>query len=88
MKSSNAGSGTTALVEVVHLSKHGFWLNCQGEELFLAFTEFPWFAAAPVSSICNVDLLHGYHLRWPDLDVDLEVESVRHPEKYPLRYKP
>ena len=21
---------------------------------------------------------------WPDLDIDLEVESIRHPELYPL----
>jgi hypothetical protein len=24
------------------------------------------------------------HLYWPTLDVDLSVESLRHPERYPL----
>jgi hypothetical protein len=24
------------------------------------------------------------HLRWPDLDVDLALESIEHPERYPL----
>ncbi|MCG2789198.1 MAG: DUF2442 domain-containing protein [Actinomycetia bacterium] len=25
----------------------------------------------------NVQLLHGYHLYWPDLDIDLEVNNLR-----------
>jgi hypothetical protein len=24
-------------------------------------------------------------LYWPDLDVDLSVDSIRHPERFPLR---
>jgi hypothetical protein len=26
----------------------------------------------------------AHHLHWPDLDIDLAVESLRHPERYPL----
>jgi hypothetical protein len=29
-----------------------------------------------------------HHLRWPDLDVDLAVESIRDPEKFPLVSRP
>jgi hypothetical protein len=25
------------------------------------------------------------HLYWPDLDVDLSVDSIEHPERYPQR---
>ena len=88
MKSSNAGNSTTAAIEVVHVSKHGFWLNVQGDELFLSFADFPWFQTARLSSVFNVELIHEFHLRWPDLDVDLELDCVRHPEKYPLRFDP
>jgi hypothetical protein len=88
MKLSNAGNNTTAAVEVVHVSKHGFWLNIDGEELFLSFGEFPWFETAPLHSIFDVELRHGFHLCWPDLDIDLEVDSIRHPEKYPLHFDP
>jgi hypothetical protein len=28
------------------------------------------------------------HLHWPDLDVDLSVESIEHPEKFPLHFDP
>ena len=27
------------------------------------------------------------HLYWPELDVDLSVESIEHPERYPLKAK-
>jgi hypothetical protein len=32
----------------------------------------------------NVTRVRVGHLRWPDLDVDLSVESIEHPERYPL----
>ena len=32
-------------------------------------------------------LLHDHHLHWPELDVDLEIEVLEHPEQYPLRSK-
>jgi hypothetical protein len=32
----------------------------------------------------NVELPHPHHLYWPDLDVDLAVESIEHPERFPL----
>jgi hypothetical protein len=35
----------------------------------------------------NVRFLHGRHLHWPDLDVDLEVDALEHPERYPLAYR-
>ena len=75
-------------VEVTHISKHGFWLLLGEKELFLPFREFPWFKGAAVSAILNVRLLHPGHLYWPDLDVDLAVESIEHPGKFPLIAKP
>jgi len=54
------------------------------EEFFLPFDEFPWFKEAPLQSILAVQRQGPEHLYWPDLDVDLTLESIRHPEKYPL----
>jgi hypothetical protein len=53
-------------------------------ELFVPFKEFPWFREATVREITNVELPSPHHLYWPDLDIDLAVESIEHPEKYPL----
>jgi hypothetical protein len=74
----------TSLPEVTNISKHGFWLLLDDSEYFLAFAQFPWFRAAPVAAILNVEQLHAKHLYWPDLDVDLELDSIRSPENYPL----
>lgn len=70
--------------EVTHISRHGFWLLLEDRELFLPFTDFPWFRDAPVSAILNVEWPQPHHLYWPDLDVDLAVESIEHPDRYPL----
>jgi len=32
----------------------------------------------------NVELSHGQHLYWPELDVDLDLDRIEHPENYPL----
>lgn len=68
------------------ISKHGFWLYLDGRELFVSFKEFPWFAESPVNKIVDVRRLSPDHLYWPDLDVDLLVESIEHPERFPLRF--
>ena len=54
------------------------------EELFLPFAEFPWFKEAAVGQILQVELPSADHLYWPELYVDLSVEFIRHPEKFPL----
>ena len=71
-------------IEVTNVSKHGFWLLLGDEELFLPFSEFPWFKHAPVAKLLNVERSQPHHLHWPDLDVDLAVDSIRHPEQFPL----
>ena len=86
MKSSTLGKNTSA-VKVVRILKSGFRLRIDKEELFLSFKAFPWFKKAKAAAVSKVVLLHRKHLYWPELDVDLEVESLRHPGKYPLTYQ-
>ena len=71
-------------VEVTNVSQHGFWVLVGGRELFLPFKKFPWFKDAPVAQLLNVALPHPTHIYWPDLDVDLSVESIEFPERFPL----
>jgi hypothetical protein len=54
------------------------------EELFVPFEKFPWFQDAPIAKLTHVECPQHHHLYWPDLDIDLAVESIRHPEKFPL----
>ena len=83
MKSATPGQDTSP-AEVTNVSPHGFWLFVGERELFVSFKEFPWFLKASVREITNVLLPSPHHLYWPDRDVDLAVESIEHPEKYPL----
>ena len=77
------GSNTSG-PEVTNVSQHGFWLLLGDEELFVPFDDFPWFRQAPIGKLVHVEWPSAHHLYWPDLDVDLSVESIRHPEKFPL----
>lgn len=76
---------STSGAEVTNISGHGFWVLLGEREVFLPFDEFPWFRDAPVSSILHLEVHGPEHLHWPDLDVDLSVDSIEHPERYPLK---
>jgi hypothetical protein len=83
MRSATLGRRTSH-VEVTNVSPHGFWLFVGEKELFLSFKEFPWFKDASIREISRVELPSAHHLYWPDLDIDLAVDSLTHPEQYPL----
>ena len=83
MTSAALGKDISA-VEVTNVSKHGFWLLLGDQEAFLPFEQFPWFRDAPIGKLLNVELPSSRHLYWPDLDVDLAVDSIVHPERFPL----
>jgi hypothetical protein len=83
MKSAKAG-GDISKVEVLNVSPHGFWLFVAGREYFLGFDDFPWFRAASVGQLFNVEFSHGDHLYWPELDVDLDLDRIARPDDFPL----
>ena len=83
MKSALRGKSTSA-TEVTSVSAHGVWLWLGDREVFLPYDRFPWFREGSVGQVLNVKRVSETHLHWPDLDIDLQVESIEHPENYPL----
>ena len=83
MKYESIGVGTSK-AEVLNVSPHGFWVMVAAKEYFLDYGDFPWFRNVTLSQLFNVELHHGEHLYWPELDVNLDLERITHPEKYPL----
>lgn len=83
MKSEPRGRGTS-VVEVGNVSAHGFWLLVGDRERFLSFKDFPWFRDATIMQLTKVELPSPHHLYWPELDIDLALESLDHPARYPL----
>ena len=79
-------SASTSEVEVTNIDRFGFWLLVEDKEYFLPHEDFPWFRNATVDQILDVQLIHGNHLHWPTLDVDLCLDSVAKPETFPLIY--
>ena len=73
---------STLDVEVTNVSPRGFWLMLDAEELFVPFSKFPWFKHAPIAKLTNVERPQPHHLYWPDLDIDLAVESIRPPRSF------
>lgn len=67
MTSATLGTSISAL-QVTNISRHGFWVLLNDEELFLPFSEFPWFRDAAAGKILHVELPSPNHLYWPELE--------------------
>lgn len=83
MKSAQRGSNILP-VEVTNISSHGIWIMINDQEVFLSYKHFPWFQEATIKKILHVEMPSEHHLYWPDLDVDLHMNSIIYPENYPL----
>lgn len=84
MKSEALGKNTSK-VEVTHISSHGIWILLKNEEMFLSYEDFPWFKDVTIREILNVEELFPGHFYWSDLDIDLSLEIVKNPERFPMK---
>ena len=78
-------SSTSA--NVLMINAQGIMLSVLGNDYFLSYNRIPWMKDAPIRSVLNVQMSGTEAIEWPDLDVDLEIDSLRHPERYPLVIK-
>ena len=62
-------------------------LSVLGHDYFLSYNRIPLMQDAPIRRVLNVLMSGPEAIEWPDLDVDLEIDSLRHPERYPLVIK-
>lgn len=80
-------NGNNTLVKVLTITQNGLLLSIPQGDFFLSYTEYPWFKSAKVDDIFNVEMEGNDAIRWDNLDVDLEIDSILNPEKYPLLVK-
>ena len=78
-------SNTSA--SVLMINAQGIMLSVCGHDYFISYNRIPWMQDAPIRSVLNVQMSGPEAIEWPDLDVDLEIDSLRHPERYPLIIK-
>ncbi|MDR0769221.1 MAG: DUF2442 domain-containing protein [Dysgonamonadaceae bacterium] len=69
------------------ITPNGIIISVFGSDYYLSYDRIPWFKNAKVSDVFNVEMCGDEGIRWESLDVDLEIESLKHPEKYPLVMK-
>ena len=82
--SSVALGNDTLETEITNISTHGVWLFSKDKELFMPYESFPWFKNVPVNQILNVEEVSPKHFYWEDLDIDLTLEMIEYPERFPL----
>ena len=69
---------------VLMINAQGVMLSVQGNDYFISYNRVPWMKDASISDVLNVQMSGKTAIEWPTLDVDLEIESLKHPERYPL----
>ena len=75
-------------VEITNISSHGVWLFIENQEFFMSYDDFPWFQDATLRDILFVQQPSPGHFYWPNLDVDLSIEIIQNPGRFPLRSNP
>lgn len=87
METNLSGSSQNTSVSVLMINSQGIMLSVLGNDYFVSYNRVPWLRNARISSALNVRMAGRNAIEWPDLDVDLEIESLKHPERYPLVMK-
>lgn len=83
MNSSVAGKNISEL-EIQCISHFGIWILVHGKEFFMSYDDFPWFKDAKVRQILNAEFTPSGTLHWPELDIDLSLEILEAPKRFPL----
>ena len=82
------GGGSFTAPELTKVASEGIGIRVDGRDLFLPYDLFPFFRNAARSQVALIERPTFDHFRWPELDVDLELDSILHPERYPLVFWP
>ena len=84
MKNSGKLGKISLECEIANISPFGLWVLVRGREYFLDHKNYPWFKGASVEDVLCVENPRAGHLRWPNLDIDLHVDSLDSPDHFPL----
>jgi hypothetical protein len=82
MKSQQVGQNTSGVE--LNITQHGIWLYVNDHEYFLSYDDYPFFKDAKIKDIYQIELIHNTHLYWPILDIDLDIDVLENPERFPL----
>ena len=72
--------------QITSIEQDGFWLLTEEAEFFVPFERYPAFQKARVEQIFNFEQ-DDDTFYWSELDIDIELDALKHPEKYPLIFR-
>ena len=87
MQTSLKSNTNSTLADVLMINDRGIMISVLGQEYFLSYNRVPWMRDATINEVLDIRMSGKNAIEWPKLDVDLEIESLRHPERYPLLIK-
>ena len=87
METSLNTNSQNTLASVLMINSQGIMISVLGHDYFLSYNRVPWLKDARISDVLNIEVSGRSARAWPALDVDLEIESLEHPERYPLLMK-
>ena len=87
MQSTLKNNINSTLADVLMINDRGIMISVQGQDYFLSYNRVPWMKDATINEVLDVRMSGKNAIEWPRLDVDLEVDSLKHPERYPMLIK-
>ena len=87
MQTTSKNNSANTSASVLMINAQSIMLSLLGHDYFLSYNRILWMQNAPIRSVLNVQMSGPEAIEWPDLDEDLEIDSLRHPEHYPLVIK-
>ena len=84
MQTTSKSNTNSTSVDVLMINEKGVMISVMGQDFFLSYNRVPWMRDATINEVLDVRMNGKNAIEWPKLEVDLEVESLRHPERYPL----
>lgn len=87
MQNNSKHNTNSTSVSVLMINGQGIMISVGGQDYFLSYNRIPWMRDASINDVLNVQMCGSEAVEWPALDIDLELDSLRHPERYPLLIK-
>ncbi len=73
--------------EVTNIGAIGFWLLVGDREYFVPFADYPDFQSATIEQVYRIEQPSPTQVYWPDLDVDIDLNALEQPERFPLAFR-
>lgn len=84
-KHGSNSSQTKNRPEILNLTPYGMWILVSQKEYFIDYSRYPWFLNATMQELREVETTGlGSGIYWPALDIDVELEALEFPERFPL----